>query len=223
MRRLFVLRPEPGASATLQRAAAMGIQAVALPLFAMEPLDWSVPDPRRFDGLLLTSANAVRQAGAALSRLQALPVYAVGDVTAAAARDSGFDVVQTGTGGVNALLAPIPTGTRLLHLCGQHRRQPVDPRAEIIAVPVYRSRALPPPPGLSELAGQAVAVHSPRAATRLAELVAEPLRASVRLAAISNAAAEVCGAGWEAVATATAPSDTELLALAARLCQNHSK
>jgi uroporphyrinogen-III synthase len=34
-----------------------------MPLFAIVPLDWTAPDPAQFDGLVLTSANAVRHAG----------------------------------------------------------------------------------------------------------------------------------------------------------------
>ncbi len=40
MRRLFILRPEPGASATVREAAELGLDAVAMPLFSVEPLDW---------------------------------------------------------------------------------------------------------------------------------------------------------------------------------------
>ena len=46
MRRVLVLRPEPGASATVERARARGLDAFAVPLFAIEPLDWDVPQSR---------------------------------------------------------------------------------------------------------------------------------------------------------------------------------
>ena len=62
MKPLAVLRPEPGASATLGRAQAMGLAAFAMPLFAVEPVAWTAPAPHDFDALLLTSANAVRHA-----------------------------------------------------------------------------------------------------------------------------------------------------------------
>ena len=47
MRRLLVLRPEPGASATVERARALGLDAVAMPLFEVEPVAWDAPDPAR--------------------------------------------------------------------------------------------------------------------------------------------------------------------------------
>ena len=39
MTRVVVLRPEPGASETVARAAERGLDAVAIPLFRIEPLD----------------------------------------------------------------------------------------------------------------------------------------------------------------------------------------
>jgi uroporphyrinogen-III synthase len=216
MRRLVVLRPEPGASATVQRARAIGLDAVAVPLFEVEPVAWEVPDPREFDALLLTSANAVRHGGDGLERLRGLPVYAVGEATAAAARRAGFEIAATGAVGVDALLASIPAGVRLLHLCGEHR----DAAVAAPAVPVYRSVELPPPDELRALEAQVVAVHSPRAGRRLAELVdrAGIDRATIRIAAISQAAAATAGDGWAMREAAETPDDAALLALAARLC-----
>ena len=85
MRRVLVLRPEQGATRTVHNARACGLKAIAAPLFEIDPIAWSSPDPSDFDGLLLTSANAVRQAGPQLERVRELPVYAVGEATAMAA------------------------------------------------------------------------------------------------------------------------------------------
>jgi uroporphyrinogen-III synthase len=219
MRRLYVLRPEPGASATVERAHGIGLDAAALPLFVVEPIEWPVPDPADFDNLLLTSANALREGGERLAALRLLPVLAVGGATAAAARSAGFDVVGVGDAGIDELLARAAPDAKLLHLCGEHRRIPASAQQHITSLPVYRSRALPAP-AVQALRGQVAAVHSPRAAARLAELADRAFRATVRLAAISDAAAVAAGDGWEEVAVAAKPNDGELLALAARLCQN---
>ena len=218
MRRLVVLRPEPGASATVERARALGLDAFAMPLFEVEPIAWEAPDPRQFDSLLLTSANAARHGGGGLERLRDLPVYAVGEATAAAARDAGFEIAGEGTNGIERLLETIPPGARLLHLCGEHRTATSAER--IMAIPVYRARELLPPVDLSEIAGQVVAVHSPRAGRRLAELVGQAGidRATIRVAAISDAAAAAAGGGWAGCEAADAPHEAALLALAARLC-----
>lgn len=223
MRPLFVLRPEPGASETAARARAMGLDAIAAPLFGIEPVGWSPPSANEFDGLLLTSANAVHHAGSSLAAFQALPVLAVGEATADEALRAGFTVEQTGTGGIDELLDSVAGSRRLLHLCGEDRRQQVDSSHSIVAVPVYRSRPLPAPGDLSGIAGAVAAIHSPRAGKRLAELVDPESRASVRIAAISLAAADAVGAGWESVDAAEAIGDEPLLALAARLCQKAAR
>jgi uroporphyrinogen-III synthase len=218
MRRLFVFRPEPGATQTVERARAMGLDAASLPLFAVEAVGWTCPEASRFDGLLLTSANAVNSAGEQMERLRPLPVYAVGEATAVAAEVAGFGVAMTGRAGVSQLLEAIPAGARLLHLCGEDRKSPDAPQS-ISPVVVYRARALASPPGLEALGGQVAVLHSPRAARRLAELVGAADRAGVRIAAISEAAADAAGGGWQDVRSASVPSDSALLALAARLCE----
>ena len=84
MRSLLLLRPEPGLSASRERATALGLDVVVCPLFRIEKLDWDAPDPANYDALLLTSANAVRFAGRKLGQLASLPAHAVGQSTAAA-------------------------------------------------------------------------------------------------------------------------------------------
>lgn len=223
MRRLFVLRPEPGASATLAQAKSFGLDAVSVPLFRVEPVAWEPPEVAGFDGLLLTSANAVVHGGDGLAALRGLPAYAVGKATAEAARQAGFDIAGTGDGGVDRLLGSIEPGLKLLHLAGEDRRRAEPGSQRITAVTVYRAVALDPPDGLDAISGQAAALHSPRAGERLAELVANEAKASVRLACISDAAAAAAGDGWEAKATAAMPSDEALLALAARLCEKRGE
>ena len=217
MRRLVILRPEPGASATAKRARAMGLEPVAMPLFEVEPVDWEAPNAGSFDALLLTSANAVRHAGEALQNLRQLPVYAVGEATAAAAREAGFDIASTGNAGVERLLESIEGDVRLLHLCGAHRTE-TDAKQVITAIPVYRASELPIPDEFRRIEGHVAAVHSPRAGKRLAELDID--RSTVRIAAISEAAASAAGPGWERCDAADTPDEAALLALAARLCDN---
>ena len=215
MRRLLVLRPEPGASTTLKRAVQRGLDAFAVPLFEIEPIEWQAPQTGDFDGLLLTSANAVTSAGEALARLQHMPVFAVGDATAEAARKSGFSIAAIGAGGVDRLLASIGGQPKLLHLCGEDRVTPHDPAAQITPVPVYRAKPVPNP-DLGAAPGAVALVHSARAGRRFAELAAD--RSSIAVAAISRAAAEAVDSGWAEVEFAAEPTDDALLALAARLC-----
>lgn len=219
MRPLLLLRPEPGLSESAARARLLGLEVITCPLFRVEPLAWEAPNPVNYDGLLFTSANAVRHGGMALDELKSMPVHAVGQATADAARQAGFKVATVGEAGVDVLLAGIPAGLRLLHLSGEDR---IDPAASqrIDRRSVYRSATVARPP-LPPLQGLVVAIYSPRAGRRLAELAIA--RSATSVAAISPAAAEACGDGWEAVKTADRADDATLLALAARLCQDSDR
>lgn len=216
MKRVLVLRPEPGASATVERARARGLDAATIPLFEIEPVAWQAPDANDFDGLLLTSANAVRCGGEQLFGLRGLPVHAVGAATAEAAREAGFNIASTGEAGVDRLLGSIDPEMKLLHLAGEDRKIPEQPRRTITAVTVYRSRPSEDI-DLSAARHSVALVHSPRAARRLAELIGDGKR-SVTIAAISSEAADAAGSGWAAIEAAGAPNDEALLALAERLC-----
>ena len=214
MPRLLVLRPEPGASATAERARTLGLDPVVVPLFEVEPVEWEAPEPGGFDGLLLTSANAVRHAGGKIEGLRGLKAYAVGEATAEAAREAGFDIAATGDAGVDRLLGSIESDLKLLHLCGEDRIES-DARQSITPLVVYRSKAVDAP-DVSAAQGGIALIHSPRASRRFAELVSD--RSSTVIAAISDAAAKAAGDGWKQVAVADQPSDEALLALAQSLC-----
>jgi uroporphyrinogen-III synthase len=220
LRRLVILRPEPGASASANRARALGLEAIAMPLFGVQPLAWTAPDPAQFDAVLATSANALRHGGAELGTFHHLPLHAVGKATAKAAHEAGFDNVTASSGDVGALLGSLPSGLRLLHFCGRDRRDLSGALQAVWAVPVYAAEALPMPEGFAAIADAVVAVHSARAGERLAELTdaAGIERSTVRIAAISDAAATAVDGGWAEVASAAEPNDSALLELAARLC-----
>lgn len=213
MRKLLLLRPEPGLSASAERARALGLDVVACPLFRIEAVNWDVPDPAGYDALLLTSANAVRNGGPGLEYLRGLPVHAVGEATAAAAREAEFRVETVGERGAVELLGKLPKSIRLLHLAGEHHRDIEDGRIDRNIV--YRSAEIEDPV-LPPLEALVIAVHSPRAGRRLAQLAGN--RSRTAIAAISRAAADACGSGWERVEAAAEPNDNSLLALAASLC-----
>ncbi len=215
MTRVLVLRPEPGAAATVEKARRLGLDAVAVPLFEIEAVAWHPPEPGNFDGLLMTSANALRFGGEALGALRGLKVYAVGEATAEAARAAGFDVAATGDGGVDQLLGAIEPGLRLLHLCGADHREPTGAKQEITRVTVYQATPIEHP-NLSKAEGSVALIHSPRAGARFAEMIKD--RRTIGIAAIGQAAADAVSDGWLTVEAAAQPTDDALLALAARLC-----
>lgn len=220
-RPVIVLRPEPGNRATVTRLAETGVDAIAMPLFAVHPLDWTVPDPADFDALILTSANAVRWAGDGLAVLKALPAYTVGEATATAARSADIDVMTTGSDDATALLTMARGAgvTRALHRCGRESTiTPGTPAANIVrqSVAVYASDAVPVPPrALATMIDGIALLHSPRAARHLAALIdmAGFDRQRITLAALSPAVAAAAGDGWQAIWTAPVPTDPALITL----------
>lgn len=212
--KLLVLRPEPGASETAARARAIGLEPVVAPLFEIIGVAGPPVEAGRFDAVLLTSANGARHAPAGLT---ALPCFAVGESTAAAARRAGFGEVRTGPldGAAAAAMIASAGVRRALHPCGLDHLAVGAEGVEIERRIVYSAEPLPH----GRFEGPAVAmIHSARAGARFAELAGD--RKAIAVAAISRPAAEAAGEGWAARAVAEAPRDQALLELAAKLC-NH--
>ena len=223
---LLILRPIDGALQTERRAKELGLSAVVDPLFIVESIPWSGPEAKDFDGLLLTSANALRFGGSQLDAYRSLPVLAVGEKTAAAAKDAGFHVGKTGATSAHDLLRALDDGRyrNILWLAGDHHTDLSSVAQQLETVPVYRSNAI----ALGEqakacLAGESVILlHSARAAR---ELVVEFDRLRLpksrhHLLAFSAKVAEVAGDGWKSVQTADHPDDDALLSLASALCRS---
>jgi uroporphyrinogen-III synthase len=215
-----VLRPEPGASATAARAEALGLEPVVAPLFTIRPIPWDAPDPTAFDAILLTSANAAREAGPRLSAYLHLPCHAVGEATAAAAAAAGFADVRAGPSDGAAAVAGM--SGHVLHLCGREHLELAHEGVSVKRRIVYAADPVASLPAAAEnaLAAGAVALlHSPRAAATFASLLPAATRGGDTAAAISEAAAAALGPAWRRVAVAARPRDEALLELAAELCQ----
>lgn len=218
---LIVTRADPGGEATVGRALAMGLDARHLPLFAARSLDWTVPDARDFDALLLTSAQAVRLAGADLARLATLPAYAVQRATAEAAEEAGLHVAMTGDSDARSLLDAMTSRKvrRILWLSGLDRSD-LDARgASLVAVPCYAVEPVDPPSGWTDaIAAPAVLLaHSARGAERIAALAGHAC-SHLSLVAISRTVAAAAGPGWHEIAVAARPDDASMLAEAHALC-----
>ena len=220
---LLALRPEPGLSATLERAGALGHAITGLALSEIRAVAWDCPDPDTFDGLLIGSANAILHGGEHLARLADKPVYAVGEATAAAAWAAGFTVAMTGSGGLQGVLDVIPAPCHLLRIAGEEHVPLVPPAgvsfAEAIA---YRSVALPLDPAADLLASgeTLVLLHSAATAARFASecdrLALD--RSAITLAALGPRIAAAAGEGWAAIHTAARPDEAALMQLAFDLC-----
>ena len=216
---VLVLRPEPGNAATCAALAASGLDAIAAPLFALEPCAWDAPAPDQFDRLLLTSANAVRHGGGAITHYAGLPCACVGAATARAAREIGLSVDAVGDhDGAAILAAHSEPGLRWLWLTGEPH-SPLRPAngQTLTTMILYRSVALPV--AAETLSRPAIAMlYSQAAARQLARLA--PARDRLHLVAISAAVGDAAGAGWASLTIAAQPQDAAMVALAQRLCQN---
>ena len=187
--RVWVARPEPGASRTGAALAARGHAPLVAPVLAVRPTG-AAPPEGPFDGLLLTSANAVpalRDAAA----LRGLSVFAVGARTAALARAAGLGPVREGPGdaaGLAALVAEsLPPGARLLHATGAERK--AEPGSSLaaagFAVDLVVAYAAEPVPALPDAVNAALAAGALDAA----------LHYSRRSAALALALADQSGHG----------------------------
>lgn len=220
---LVVIRPEPGCAQTVAAARALGLEARACPLFEVRALDWSPPN-EALDGILAGSANAFRHGGPQFTKLTALPVHAVGEATAQAARAAGFAVATVGERGLQSLLDGLSGPLRLLRLAGAERVELTPPPGiELLEQTVYAVTPLPLNPSFARRlgGGAIVLLHSASQArhfTTECDRLGVP-RGAISLAAIGPRVAQVAGAGWARIDAAAQPSDAALLALARTLCQ----
>ena len=223
---LVIIRPEPGNAASTELAQSLRMEAHGYPLFDVIPRSWEAVPRERADALLIGSANVFRHGGRGLAVLKNLPVYAVGEVTAAAARTAGFALAATGTGTLQSLLSELDGAhRRLLRLAGEERVALSLPSGVTMEERVvYASVALPFPAALAALLREPaiIALHSAEAARHLsAQCVTHGIRrAPLRIAALSARISAAAGDGWGDVAAAAYPDDKALLALARQMCQD---
>jgi uroporphyrinogen-III synthase len=124
--RLLVTRPEPDASELKAQLEALGHEVLLEPLLRIELLPIVPEAIFSAQALLVTSRNGVRAIAAseALSAARKLPVYCVGEETAALARAAGFGTVAAGAGRAQDLVPLLkrelkPDGGALLHIAGE--------------------------------------------------------------------------------------------------------
>lgn len=193
---LLLTRPPERAQEVAQALGARGVAAQVVISPALE-IVFETPDLPAARGLVLSSAHAAqawRRLGGA-----ALPVFAVGDATARAAR--GIGPVWSAGGDAAALVAGLiarKPATPLLHLRGAHSRGDVAARLTQAGLPcleavAYRQEALAPSPeALGLLQGRRPVVlplYSPRTAKIVS---AWPIKAPLLVAAMSEAVSNAC-------------------------------
>lgn len=102
---ILVTRPAPDNERTASGLRARGYDVLLSPMLRYEAIPFHGEDDAAYDGVVITSANAIRSVESHPSRqhLFGLPAFAVGDQTARAARDAGFENVTSAHGDSAAL------------------------------------------------------------------------------------------------------------------------
>jgi uroporphyrinogen-III synthase len=97
---VLVTRPHPDDETTAAGLRAKGLNVLTAPMLRFEPVAFYDDADARYSGVIITSANALRgiEAHLAGSKLLKLPLFAVGEHTAAAARRAGFAHVIAANG-----------------------------------------------------------------------------------------------------------------------------
>ena len=101
---VLVTRPHPDDETTAQALRARGFDVLRAPMLRFEPVPFQDDADANYGAVIVTSANALRAIAPYIadSRLLKLPLFAVGENTAAAARDAGFGEVVASKGDAGA-------------------------------------------------------------------------------------------------------------------------
>ena len=148
--RVLLTRPRADGEATARRLAALGYRAVLAPVLEVVPLAAALPAGPAPDALVLTSANGLLSPSPALLRLRdAVPLFAVGRASAAAAQAAGFADVRCADADAarlaDLLVTSTPPGAVLLLLAGRPRKPDLEDAfaqgsRRMLAVETYEAR-----------------------------------------------------------------------------------
>jgi uroporphyrinogen-III synthase len=218
--RIWITRTLPEADATARRVAARGHSPIVAPVLEARPIAGVRLGLAGAGAVAFTSGHAIA-AFAALTPARDLPVFTVGEATAALARAAGFTDVHSADGNAETLAELIAReqrdGVLVLHptarepaadLAGLLAARGVQATAVAVYETVATALAAPPPDA------DAVLIHSARAAVRTAVLIEQANRLDLEAYAISPAAARPLAAlGLARLQAAPFPNEAALLDL----------
>lgn len=241
--RILVTRPEPDAQATVQRLAALGIQASAAPLMMRQTLEASLPPADGFAALALTSTNGLRALAdrGVIERFIKVPVFAVGARTALEARSMGFSEVVDAGGTLADLANRLAHGGLegpVFYPAGKHLTGDLAKSLAPFGVMVVTSRIydMVPVDGLPDVVVSglvdgdigAVLLYSRRTAElwvrALDGLLERNQRSRIAMLCLSETVAEpLLAARFNRVSLADYPSDEAMMALALAVAREHNR
>jgi len=231
----LVTRPRDDAAALVRALGERGIESILAPMLTILPTAHAARHLAECltgaQAVLFTSANGVRAFAAASPRRE-LPVLAVGDASAAAARIAGFRSVASAGGDVDDLVDLVaahlsPKGGALVHAAGMTVAGDLAGRLGALGFAVHRATlyeavpaaALDPDTAAAmRRGGAALALFfSPRTATTFVRLAAaagveDACRAMAAIALSPAVAAALAALSWRTVRVAAKPREGDLLA-----------
>lgn len=234
--RALVTRPRAEAQGLAQALAERGIEAIIEPLLDIHYRDGATPDLAGVQAILCTSANGVR-AFARLSSERGVPLFAVGDATAARAQLEGFTRVESAGGNVDDLARLVRNRLRsgdgrLLHIAGTEIAGDLagilrNHAFEVVRAVLYEARpvaALSAPAARALSAGiiDFVLFFSPRTAATFLSLaeraeVTEALRTVTAVSISAAAHAALASAVFRERRIAEAPTQAAVLSALDRI------
>jgi uroporphyrinogen-III synthase len=115
---VLVTRPHPDDEATAAALRARGLEVLLAPMLRFEPVAFHDDLDANYGAVIVTSANSLRGIAPHLagSRLLKLPLFAVGQRTAEAARAAGFDHVIAAEGDAAGLRDKVVASVRAREL-----------------------------------------------------------------------------------------------------------
>jgi len=185
MKTFLVTRPSTEAKVTGHKLEALGHSVLYAPMLNIAPVSFEIPDETR--SIIVTSKNGARFGLANIGE-KGRPIYAVGEQTAAVAREMGFTNITVGPGTARKLVPLLlecgeTTKRDYVHLCGNEIAYNIcdvlkDEGIDAVNTVTYQTtpnRSFSPAVMESMDMGEidAVLFYSPRTATIFEEAISE--------------------------------------------------
>lgn len=231
--RILITRPREDAESLAAMLAARGIEVLVDPLLTIQPVAAPALDLTGVQAVLFTSANGARCFAAATPRRD-IRIFAVGDASAAIARELGFPSVESASGDVSSLATLVadrlkPVDGALLHAAGSSLAGDLKGQLETAGFDVRRVALYDAVPA-NEISSStlmnlrlggidAVLLFSPRSARTFCDLWRRAAPQSGSLWAVSvlclsaAVAREVKDLDWRRIEIAARPDSDAMLAL----------
>lgn len=235
---ILVTRAEPDADTTAEKLASIGIASTTAPLMQMHALTAELPEPTSLSAIALTSANALRalEKTALITPYLNLPVFTVGDRTAAYAQATGFKTVTSANGSFTELVDLLnreePHGAIFYpttkDAAGDLSATLTNPKMQVVTRHVYKMQATSSLPAevinaIKSNTINAASFYSRRAAETFCALTTEltpTIRQKLTMLCLSeNIATPLIADGFARVALTDYPSEEAMMALAASLAR----